>query len=174
MPENPYFPPSLQENQVASKKSSAEKPEEYRMENELKPSPGISPAGTTLARHMAATVDSLTAIVLSFLVAQQVPEELPVWVAITVVVVYLGYFFLLESAFGTTLGKFSTGLKIVSYNGSPCNTKQIAIRTLFRLLETNPLLLGAIPAAARIIFSREKQRFGDRLAGTIVVFRNRT
>ena len=174
MPENPYLPPSLQEGQDVSKISSSEKPQEYRMEEELKSGPGISPAGTTLARHMAATVDSLVAIVLSFLLAQQVPEDLPIMVALTVVGVYLGYFFLLEALFGTTPGKFSTGLKIVSYNGSPCSTKQIAIRTLFRLLETNPLLLGAIPAAARIIFSRDKQRFGDLLAGTIVVFRNRS
>lgn len=174
MPENPYSPPNSQKSQRISEISSSEKLEAYRMEEELKPGPGISPAGTTLPRHMAAVVDTLIALVLSFLAAQQVPEELPLVVAITVVVVYLGYFFLLESLVGTTPGKFSTGLKIVSYNGSPCSMRQIAIRTLFRLLETNPLLFGSIPAAARIIFSRDKQRFGDLLAGTIVVFRNRS
>jgi uncharacterized RDD family membrane protein YckC len=41
----------------------------------------------------------------------------------------------------------------------------------FRLIETNPLLLGAIPAAARIVMTRDKQRFGDKVADTIVVFR---
>jgi len=38
-----------------------------------------------------------------------------------------------------------------------------------RVLEVNPVLLGAFPAALSVVFSPKHQRFGDKLAGTIVV-----
>ena len=72
-----------------------------------KPRPAISPAGTTLPRHMAAVVDNVIATVLSLIAAKQVPEEWPF-----IVVAIIGF-----------------------------------------------------------IGSRNKQRFGDLVARTIVVFR---
>jgi len=45
------------------------------------------------------------------------------------------------------------------------------IRTLARLLEANPILLGGIPAGIAIFSSPRKQRIGDSLAGTVVVSR---
>jgi uncharacterized RDD family membrane protein YckC len=71
--------------------------------------------------------------------------------------------------FSRTLGKFCMGLIVVQYDGRRCTWRQAIIRTLFRFVEVNPLLLGALPAAISIIGSRHRQRFGDKVARTIVV-----
>ena len=43
------------------------------------------------------------------------------------------------------------------------------MRTLLRLFEVNPLLLGGIPAAIAVLCSKNRQRLGDMLAGTYVI-----
>lgn len=83
--------------------------------------------------------------------------------------VYFAYFFLFEWLFAATPGKLLTGLKIVRLDGEPCGAKEALIRTLTRLIEFNPLLLGGLPAALLAMQSPKRQRWGDRLAGTIVV-----
>jgi uncharacterized RDD family membrane protein YckC len=50
---------------------------------------------------------------------------------------------------------------------------------LLRILEVNPLLIGALPASIAILSSKRRQRIGDMLAGTVVVstqveWRNKT
>ncbi|QDV86051.1 hypothetical protein [Planctomycetes bacterium TBK1r] len=44
-------------------------------------------------------------------------------------------------------------------------------RHLSAILDNLVSMLLAVLAAARIIWSRDKQRFGDRVDGTVVVFR---
>jgi len=142
-------------------------------------SPAISPAGTTLPRHIAGLADNLIALILAAIVAKQFDDMavsegiLHVYQAVTAIITYFGYYLLFELILSRTPGKMLTGLKIVNFAGERCSTKQVVIRTLFRLLEVNPMILGAMPAAARIIFSEHKQRFGDHVAGTVVVFRKR-
>lgn len=132
--------------------------------------PTVSPGGTALARHLAGIVDSIIAAILAVIAAKQIDEQSP-YIQISVAVsAYLAYFFLFEIAISRTPGKLLTGLKIIDFEGKRCNVRQTIIRTLFRLLEVNPFLLGFLPAAIRILFSRNKQRFGDWVAGTIVVF----
>jgi uncharacterized RDD family membrane protein YckC len=46
------------------------------------------------------------------------------------------------------------------------------VRTLARLVEVNPLLLGALPAGIAILSSSRRQRIGDWLANTVVVRRD--
>jgi uncharacterized RDD family membrane protein YckC len=41
-----------------------------------------------------------------------------------------------------------------------------------RLVEVNPLLLGALPAGISILATERKQRIGDLQAGTVVVHQN--
>lgn len=135
--------------------------------------PHYSPHGTVLARHIASAVDNTLMIVLIVVLAKQVDEQNIPLQALVVVATYLGYFFASEALTSRTVGKLLTGLKVVDFDGERCTLSQIGIRTLFRLLEVNPLLLGAIPAAASIIFSRHKQRFGDKFARTVVVFSRR-
>lgn len=99
------------------------------------------------------------------------PNDNPALQLFLAVTAYLGYFFAMEWALGWTVGKLVTGLRVCNLDGGRCTWRQIAVRTVYRLLEVNPFLLGAWPAAVRIIWSRDKQRFGDWAAGTLVVFR---
>jgi uncharacterized RDD family membrane protein YckC len=133
--------------------------------------PAVSPVGTTMPRHLAAILDYVISAILGVLVAKQFPDDWLVVQAICLVTVHLVYFLVCEIIFSATPGKLLMGLKILAYNGNRCSPKQALIRILFRLIEVNPLLLGALPAAARIIATRDKQRFGDKVADTIVVFR---
>lgn len=130
-----------------------------------------APQGTTLPRHIAGLLDNLLAWVVSVLIAKQLPDSQRGLQAAAFVVSYLGYFLLCEGLFHTTLAKAVNGLVVRDVRGGRCTFRQILVRTLFRILECNPLLLGFAPAAARIILSRDKQRFGDKAAGTVVVFR---
>ena len=90
---------------------------------------------------------------------------------VMIVVGYLAYYFVSKLLFSTTIAKFVNGLVVRNFDGGRPTFRQITIRTLMRLIEANPMLLGGLPAAARILWSRDKQRFGDKLAGTIVVRR---
>ena len=140
-------------------------------QDKLERRPAVSPAGTTMPRHMAAILDNVFAAIVGVLVAKQCPEDWLVAQATCLVTLYLAYYLFFEILFSATPGKLLLGLKILAYNGDRCSLKQILIRTVFRIIEVNPILLGALPAAARIVASRDKQRFGDKLADTIVVFR---
>jgi len=86
-------------------------------------------------------------------------------------VAYLGYFFIFESLWSRTPGKFLQGLVVLKTDGSRCRVKDHIIRTLARTIEANPILFGGMPAGVAIFASARKQRIGDLLAGTVVVSR---
>ena len=132
-------------------------------------SPVVSTDGTILPRHLAAIVDNFAAIILGFLALQAVDNELR-WAQVTILVaVYILYYFLSEGLVSRTPGKLLTGLVVVQFDGQRCSWRQTLIRTSFRILEVNPLLFGAVPAALCIVFSKHRQRLGDIVADTIVV-----
>ena len=79
------------------------------------------------------------------------------------------YFPVLEALWGRTLGKLLTGLVIVDKDGRPPGFLKALLRTLLRLFEVNPLLLGGIPAAIAVVASKNRQRLGDMAARTYVV-----
>jgi len=135
--------------------------------------PHISPRGTTLARHIAGILDNVLACILAIVAAKQIDAENMPLQAVAATAAYLSYYFLLESITSRTIGKLVTGLKVMDFDGERCSLKQTVIRTFFRLVEVNPFLLGPLPAAIRIIWSRNKQRFGDKVARTVVVFSRR-
>ncbi|MGC4045656.1 MAG: RDD family protein [Armatimonas sp.] len=79
------------------------------------------------------------------------------------------YYPLTEGLVGKTVGKFLCGLTVVDRNGAAPGIKKAMVRTLWRLLEINPLLVGALPAGIAVLSSKTKQRCGDNMAGTYVV-----
>ena len=81
-------------------------------------------------------------------------------------IIVLGYYIVLESAGGQTLGKKIMGIKVVAVDG-PLTTGKVIIRTLLRIVDGLPAfyLLGFIVVAT----SKRKQRIGDIAAGTLVV-----
>ena len=127
--------------------------------------------GTTMPRHIAAILDNLLAMLVSVLAAKQLPDSQYYGQIATLVLTYLAYYFVFEAIICSTPGKFLNGLVVRDVSGRRCSWRQTLLRTLFRLVEVNPFLLGGLPAAARIILSSHKQRFGDLIAGTVVVFR---
>lgn len=122
-------------------------------------------------RYFAASLDNLIAIILFLSAASSLGDDAgPLAVAVGVVV-FLAYFFLFELMFSRTPGKMIFGL-VVAKLGDNLKPVDVGIRTIFRLLEVNPALLGALPAILSILFSKSNQRFGDRYAKTVVVSKN--
>lgn len=120
-------------------------------------------------RFWAAQIDFLCSIVLGIVVAKQLDEYgLPVQIA-AAVVVYFAYFFVAELLFAATVGKWTMGIIVARRNGERPSAGQAFVRNLIRLLESNPAL--ALPGSLIIILTKDKQRLGDLLAGTIVVRR---
>jgi uncharacterized RDD family membrane protein YckC len=85
-------------------------------------------------------------------------------VLVVVVVVFVGYNVLLETLWrGRTLGKAALGLRVVRDDGGPVRFRHALVRGIMFPLE------GWGPALFASIFSKRGKRFGDMLAGTIVV-----
>ena len=127
---------------------------------------------TIVARLLAANIDLVIALILSLVAAKSISDDM-FWQGLIFVGTYLLYYFLCEGIWQRTPGKLFTGLMVADLNGGRCTAAQALTRTMFRVIEVNPALLGAIPAALCIMFSKRRQRLGDRAAGTIVVARNR-
>lgn len=123
-------------------------------------------------RFLAAQIDHTVAVVLFLIVGMNSAANIGnVAAGIAALAAYLGYYFVPEWVFGTTIGKAVFSLRVQQISGEPCTAHQAAVRTLMRLLEVNPFLLGALPAGIAILSTQRKQRLGDLLAGTIVVHR---
>ncbi|MES2018342.1 MAG: RDD family protein [Pseudomonadota bacterium] len=91
-------------------------------------------------------------------------QTLGVWI-----VLLIAYFPLMEGFTGYSVGKFITRVRVVDNDGNLPGLKKATIRTLFRLMEVNPILLGGVPAGLTANFSKYEQRVGDMVAGTYVL-----
>ncbi|MBI3861223.1 MAG: RDD family protein [Planctomycetia bacterium] len=130
--------------------------------------PAVSLIGTVLPRHLAAIADNFVAMIVAVGAGAAVPESFPIVRLAIGVSAYLAYYLFFERLISATPGKLLTGIVVVQFDGRPCTWRQVGIRTLLRIVEVNPLLLGGLPAAVCIVSSQNRQRIGDRLAGTIV------
>jgi len=79
------------------------------------------------------------------------------------------YFPVLEGIKGWTIGKYICRIRVINIEGNPPGLIKATIRTLLRIGEANPLLIGGVPAAIAVCTSRSHQRIGDKLAETYVV-----
>ena len=119
-------------------------------------------------RHTAAGLDLLFAWVPAMVLVSAVYERGLLLAVLGFFGVFLGYFLISEGLWSTTPGKAIVGLRVLSKDGSPCTSYQVLVRNLLRLLDANPIFLGAIPGALFIMFTNRRQRLGDLVAGTIV------
>jgi uncharacterized RDD family membrane protein YckC len=76
----------------------------------------------------------------------------------------LYYFFALESGDGQTVGKKLMKLRVVREDGSPAGMREIAIRTILRVVDN--YLVGLI---VMLLTGERRQRIGDLAAGTVIV-----
>lgn len=88
------------------------------------------------------------------------------------------YFVLMEGLVGYTVGKFILRIRVVNEYGEKPGIPKAIIRTLFRIIEVNPLMAGNFFAGfffagslAGIVafFSKRSQRIGDMVADTYVI-----
>jgi uncharacterized RDD family membrane protein YckC len=107
------------------------------------------------------------------LVGQASDVVVPDWVALTIVLVllpgwWLGYFIAFETLWrGRTPGKAALGLRVVTKEGAPVRFRHAAIRALLGLVDF--LVLGGFLAVVFILLTRDNQRLGDLVAGTLVL-----
>ena len=76
----------------------------------------------------------------------------------------LYYYFACESGAGQTVGKKAMRLRVVREDGSPAGMREIAIRTVLRVVDT--ALVGLI---AMMATGERRARLGDLAAGTMIV-----
>jgi len=81
----------------------------------------------------------------------------------------VAYFPVMETLLGRTVGKFVARTRVVDARGQNPSIIQSVVRTLFRLIEVNPVLVGGVPAGIAASVSRHKQRLGDMAAHTYVL-----
>ncbi len=86
----------------------------------------------------------------------------------TIIVAFI-YHWLLEGAFGATLGKAIVGVRVTSQSGGVPGLGSSAIRNAFRLVDALPFYLIGFFVAA---FSRSRRRLGDYAARTVVLEKN--
>jgi len=91
----------------------------------------------------------------------------PIAVAIggTFAVIFL-YYWLLEGAFGATLGKAIIGVRVGGVAGTTHGFGAAATRNAFRLVDGLPLY---IPGFFVAVFSRSRRRLGDYVANAVVL-----
>jgi uncharacterized RDD family membrane protein YckC len=107
------------------------------------------------------------------LIGQAGDMVVPDWVALTLVLVllpawWLGYFIAFETLWrGRTPGKAALGLRVVTKEGAPVRFRHAAIRGLLGLVDF--LIAGGFFAVVFILFTKDNQRLGDLVAGTLVL-----
>jgi uncharacterized RDD family membrane protein YckC len=123
---------------------------------------------------MVVVVAGIVAVLFAMaLLGQTSDVVVPDWVALTIVLVllpawWLGYFIAFETLWrGRTPGKAALGLRVVTKEGAPVRFRHAAIRGLLGLVDF--LVLGGFIAVVFILFTRDNQRLGDMVAGTLVL-----
>ncbi|WP_373228797.1 RDD family protein [Cohnella sp.] len=85
------------------------------------------------------------------------------------VIGFFSYYLLLEGLTGYTLGKFVLRIQAVNETGGVPGFVKSLIRSALRVVDTNPLLMGGLPAGIFVLVTKKKQRIGDMAAKTYVV-----
>ncbi|WP_379358917.1 MULTISPECIES: RDD family protein [unclassified Paenibacillus] len=78
------------------------------------------------------------------------------------------YYVLLEGLTGYTVGKRIFQIRAINADGKAPGFVKGLIRSSLRIVDTNPFLLGALPAGISVLISSKKQRVGDMAADTYV------
>lgn len=124
-------------------------------------------------RAVATLIDTILLMVVGYVIAifsgdtsaagfhlQGVPFFL--WIVVAVV-----YYTVMEARWGATLGKRLVGLKVVKLEaGAPIDWQASIVRNVLRLVDG---LVFYLVGAILVWTSGNKQRLGDRVAGTVVI-----
>lgn len=91
-------------------------------------------------------------------------QTLGVWLALV-----FAYYPIFEVLLGRTPGKMIAGIVVVNEKGSYPTIVQSITRTVFRIVEINPILFGGLIAGIVVLSSKNRQRLGDMVARTYVL-----
>jgi uncharacterized RDD family membrane protein YckC len=123
-------------------------------------------------RVLAAVIDLLVIVAGGFvlglvtgLLAGEDAEFGPGLQAVTVAWA-LYYYFALESGAGQTLGKKVMKLRVVRADGGPVGIREVAVRTVLRVVDG--LFLYLVGLVVMLATGQRRQRLGDLAAGTVV------
>ena len=84
-------------------------------------------------------------------------------------VLWLAYMTWMEGKYGASIGKRSRGLRVVMEDGEPVHPEAALTRNLMRFLDAFPYVVPYVVGAYAVSKSPKMQRFGDRIAETMVV-----
>ena len=84
---------------------------------------------------------------------------------------FLGYFIILESRKGRTVGKSALGLRVLSENGLPITPRAAIIRNILRMADFMPF---GFPGVIVMMLDVHSRRLGDMLSGSVVCGKART
>ena len=84
-------------------------------------------------------------------------------------VLWLAYMTWMEGKHGASIGKRSKGLRVVMEDGEPVHPEAALTRNLMRFLDAFPYVVPYVVGYYAISKSPKMQRFGDRVAETMVV-----
>jgi uncharacterized RDD family membrane protein YckC len=86
--------------------------------------------------------------------------------ALFAIVVYFGYYLVLEGRFGYTIGKYLLGLRVLKTDGTKIGYKESLLRNISKYIK-NFIIIDTL--IMLLFFNKEKQRGFDKIADTIVV-----
>jgi uncharacterized RDD family membrane protein YckC len=89
-------------------------------------------------------------------------------------VLWLAYMTWMEAKNGASIGKRARGLRVVMEDGEPVTPEAALTRNLMRFLDAFPYVVPYAVGAYAISNSPKMQRFGDRVAETMVVLTSPT
>jgi uncharacterized RDD family membrane protein YckC len=133
-----------------------------------------NPVSLLVLRAIGAQIDIVVILMLlivptALLGKEHLSDHVWDYIIVFWLVALIAYFVVFEAVWGRTLGKLITGTIVIDRDGrAPGFAKAIA-RTLLRLIEVNPVLIGGLPAGIALLVTKRHQRMGDLLAGTYVV-----
>jgi uncharacterized RDD family membrane protein YckC len=84
-------------------------------------------------------------------------------------VLWIVYMTWMEGKNGDTIGKRARGLRVVMEDGEPVHPEAALTRNLMRFLDAFPYVVPYVVGAYAVSNSPKMQRFGDRVAETMVV-----
>jgi uncharacterized RDD family membrane protein YckC len=84
-------------------------------------------------------------------------------------VLWLAYMSWMEGKYGASIGKRSRGLRVLMEDGEPVHPEAALTRNLMRFLDAFPYVVPYVVGYYAVSKSPKMQRFGDRVAETMVV-----
>jgi len=91
------------------------------------------------------------------------------WHLMVYIAVCFLYFILLEWRMGWTVGKLLFSVRVVTMDEERISLGQSVIRNLMRAFDGLPYVIPYVMALSSVIAGANRQRWGDRLAKTLVV-----